>query len=662
MHSKGSKDVCHYIFFKLDFFLGLKRDLTGKLPPIFDSTDAPEELCNENDEVTSAKMSATNPPPAITPTSVQAAKTTVSQTRVDSGTTRTSSSSSYEESQSQATTEDLHPTVEKQVQSTQTPKQEDTERKEDSSPHESSKIVVPSTMSRPLASSTASSATQTFQSVSSEPTSDQEATMQTFASSIASSDLSTDGSTSLDPTPLEFPSSSDHGTSSVTQTMPSEIKPSSASHFLGLKASRQPFVRPETLPRSAPANLQAVSKPKVEQPAKRARQSDMDPEPALPNMNDILNGLLNVVGEGLSIATNYVKEENKRKAEAASKLSESSTTKTTAVPAVRPSRINNRGPPRFTEIPFEAIPLEVLNSQRPGQKPVQIKQRPFQTRFKIPKPSQVRPPVYATGIPLPELLIPQGELKETTTADPPKQTEDQTVDKKETRPKPVDKLQNAYVVPSNNGPVALSGSNNMAVNFPGKGENFENLLGEMEKVEKPKLPSVTVAILPSTTRVILPIQNTKSTTQRPVRIPFIPTSLPPIRKPPTRRPVVSGTTPRLPTNRPSFRPGIVVDPPRDVVTGKPVRVPGNADVFDLTVTAFQGYGNGQGSGGGPIRIPGLPIITKAQPGDEFVSIDGKRTYFDIGPTVNPFANPVGVPKQPDCEYLLLSVQMSLLKS
>ena len=25
------------------------------------------------------------------------------------------------------------------------------------------------------------------------------------------------------------------------------------------------------------------------------------------------------------------------------------------------------------------------------------------------------------------------------------------------------------------------------------------------------------------------------------------------------------------------------------------------------------------------------IITQAQPGDDYVSIDGKRTYFDIGP-------------------------------
>ena len=57
---------------------------------------------------------------------------------------------------------------------------------------------------------------------------------------------------------------------------------------------------------------------------------------------------------------------------------------------IAPSRINNRGPPRFTKIPFEAIPLEVLSSQTPGQNPiVQIQQRPFQTRVKVPKPTVV---------------------------------------------------------------------------------------------------------------------------------------------------------------------------------------------------------------------------------------------------------------------------------
>ena len=114
---------------------------------------------------------------------------------------------------------------------------------------------------------------------------------------------------------------------------------------------------------------------------------------------------------------------------------------------------------------------------------------------------------------------------------------------------------------------------------------------------------------------------------------------PPPPPPPTRGrpPPVVATTPRLPPEQ-SLRPGIVVDPvgyqPRPV---SPVAPGAPGEVFDLTVTAFQGYGSG-GGGSRPRPILAVTkdgIITKAQPGDEFVSIDGKRTYFDIGPTVGP---------------------------
>ena len=136
-----------------------------------------------------------------------------------------------------------------------------------------------------------------------------------------------------------------------------------------------------------------------------------------------MTGLLNAVGEGLTFATNFVKEENERKKEAlkekeaasllaALEASAAYAASISAVPALLPGRVNNRGPPRFTEIPFEAIPLEILSSQRPGQQPVQIQQRPFHTRIKI---SQTKlPPPFATGIPLPEVLIPGFEMPTTT--------------------------------------------------------------------------------------------------------------------------------------------------------------------------------------------------------------------------------------------------------
>ena len=132
--------------------------------------------------------------------------------------------------------------------------------------------------------------------------------------------------------------------------------------------------RPYDLPRVAPGNvITATKKINVNEPTasvlnitKKNRQSNTGNN-ALPGFNDVLSGLLNVVGEGLSFATNYVKEENERKKEAAasklakekeaSRLAALEKMSISAVPALLPGRVNNRGPPRFTEIPFEAIPL-----------------------------------------------------------------------------------------------------------------------------------------------------------------------------------------------------------------------------------------------------------------------------------------------------------------
>ena len=55
------------------------------------------------------------------------------------------------------------------------------------------------------------------------------------------------------------------------------------------------------------------------------------------------------------------------------------------------TRVNNRGPPKLSGIPFEAIPLEVLGNKLPGSS--LIPQRPFQTRLPgggrpVPPPGQ----------------------------------------------------------------------------------------------------------------------------------------------------------------------------------------------------------------------------------------------------------------------------------
>ena len=123
----------------------------------------------------------------------------------------------------------------------------------------------------------------------------------------------------------------------------SSIAPNS---FLVHKASReeQTFVRPVNLPRSANGDAKIVETPdlSVEQDRskfslnqidhqkeedrasktdptslkKSNRQSDVnlaDEDNSSGSLNDILTGLLNVVGEGLSIASNYVKENQKKK-------------------------------------------------------------------------------------------------------------------------------------------------------------------------------------------------------------------------------------------------------------------------------------------------------------------------------------------------------------
>ena len=130
--------------------------------------------------------------------------------------------------------------------------------------------------------------------------------------------------------------------SSTGKITPSSITPSS---FLVHKASReeQIFVRPVNLPRSANGEAKIVDTPELSvdeehsrfslnqinhqkeedrasknDPSslkKSTRQSDvsLSENNSSGSLNDILTGLLNVVGEGLSIASNYVKENQKKK-------------------------------------------------------------------------------------------------------------------------------------------------------------------------------------------------------------------------------------------------------------------------------------------------------------------------------------------------------------
>lgn len=81
----------------------------------------------------------------------------------------------------------------------------------------------------------------------------------------------------------------------------------------------------------------------------------------------------------------------------------------------------------------------------------------------------------------------------------------------------------------------------------------------------------------------------------------------------------------------------------------PANQPHYGEVFDVTVSAVQGPGGGGGHGPGggatgqaivyPVEIEGVQVagamagdgavITAAQAGQHFVSIDGKRTYINL---------------------------------
>ena len=110
------------------------------------------------------------------------------------------------------------------------------------------------------------------------------------------------------------------------------------------------------------------------------RKSDRRAEPG-PDINDILSGLLNVVGEGLHFATNYVKENNKKKLQEKldAELAEEESKNIVPAKGVNRTRVNNRGPPLgdLKDQTFEAVPLRPPPGVKPGAKPVAIPQRPF---------------------------------------------------------------------------------------------------------------------------------------------------------------------------------------------------------------------------------------------------------------------------------------------
>lgn len=85
----------------------------------------------------------------------------------------------------------------------------------------------------------------------------------------------------------------------------------------------------------------------------------------------------------------------------------------------------------------------------------------------------------------------------------------------------------------------------------------------------------------------------------------------------------------------SPRPGIVLDDTeyKPGVAEVSKRTPLLGDIFDVTVSAVQGETSQTAQTGRPyvypVEVDGVNVITTAEPGQHFVSIDGKRTYINL---------------------------------
>jgi len=403
-----------------------------------------------------------------------------------------------------------------------------------------------------------------------------------------------------------------------------------------------------------------------------------------PDINDILSGLLNVVGEGLHIATNYVQENNKRKQQ---KLEEDSSEKETIEDIFinlekekkrNRTRTNNRGPPLLSAIPFEAIPLEVLNNQRPGARPgVAIPQRPFQTRLPGLATKVTTPPTVAlpsknplnnvSGIPIPEQLVPTSEsVKDSVLPSQLPTRSDYTPDFTEIQSDDettfteaedsANEISSEPVVTEETVPTSqTTTASKKTVQSKPKDkplkavptDPYSDLYSTDFKIKRPPTttppppiviePSFTPPLLvtpPSTPKYRKPVLKRRPGLRpwggkRPPRPPGRPPR-PQQKWPIDKRPQSSRPTPPLQTaKRPVVFPTRRRDPA--IVTG--VAIPADNDIIELTVSANQNFGGSRKTKKKYQEFGG--IITRARPGDQFVSIDGKRTYFDIEPTKAP---------------------------
>ncbi|KAF4526144.1 hypothetical protein B566_EDAN012455 [Ephemera danica] len=299
-------------------------------------------------------------------------------------------------------------------------------------------------------------------------------------------------------------------------------------------------------------------------------------------------------------------------------------------------RINNRGPPRITDVIYESTPSSTIPNVTQNSTPGSTRQPPPYPFDRPPSP----PPSYQ-HIPFPGM-----ENSESFMSPPPLPQEASSPS-----PKPPQRPRPSWPRPQlpNRRPV-----------YPDVPQVNETTTPESAPPSEE--PSSTTSTTTTTTES--ETTSAAATTPQPPTIPEgvgvatpvqLESSIPELvstassSSSATPAPPVSASS----SSRPAYlaRPGLVLDDPEfkpggaanvPIITA-PIRghlPPGHGEVFDVTVTAVQGPG-GANTGRPQIyqvpvnqlqQRPGADVITRPEEGQDFVSIDGKRTYINLFPT------------------------------
>ena len=425
---------------------------------------------------------------------------------------------------------------------------------------------------------------------------------------------------------------------------------------------------------------------------------------AAPDVQDIISGIVHLLGGKVNLhAASGVPEATPAPpAPSPAPSSGPSMLLRPQMLSAQSTRINNRAPPRLSEVPFEAIPLEAANAGSTQQQP----QLPFGIPFRPPvwpaamsqKPGQnVQELPYGTGIPLPVQLVPP--VAPSNRPWPPQPAAASTSSSSLTSPSP----------------TKASSSSELAttINFFPEDHGVRHPPAVLVSTPTPSLPSEsTIASVTTTTTTTSSLDSiiqssiedvvTPSSSSQPVSlasqpavkttvVPSAATAPPPPSTaqvisssstvdqqhwlPPNTTPqleagsssdssAVSGFTPPLPAARPGQvfhdeyllgqqqpQPGYGSYGDVDVITSDNIRPQGAyPDSFELVVSAAQNFGGSNnpapGIAGAPVT--GRPYVipvsidqVRQQPaaavplpsdGDEYVSIDGRKTYFNLYPT------------------------------